>query len=471
MALSPGTRLGPYEVIALIGSGGEGEVYRARDTKLGRDVALKVLPDLFADDPERLARFQGEARVLASLNHPNIASIYGLEEGGDTWALVLELVEGPTLAERIAQGAIPIDKALPIAKQIAEALEAAHEAGVIHRDLKPANVSVKSDGMVKVLDFGLAKALEPEGSGDPNEAPTRTDPADLGVIRGTAAYMSPEQAKREPVDKRSDIWAFGCVLYEILTGRPAFRGKTSVEILAEVIERSPDFNLLPANLPSSLRQIIRRCLVKDQKGRLRDIGDARLELSDLLATAFQQDAREKSSDADIRGSRANADRGSTRREWTLSLSTPRGRRWVVSMATSVIALVVITVLSLPALRDFTSPASRSDTDSSPSEGPGLREILIEPLVEFPASEMVWEGTIVRLATYEGPHVQIVKDGLQRGHTLGLQTGDGGLFFLAPHEQTREAYTRLEARVGERAQVVGLLFEDAGVPVITVTELP
>ncbi len=213
MSLSPGSRLGPYEVTALIGQGGMGEVYRARDTKLGRDVALKVLPDVFADDPERLARFQREARVLASLNHPNIASIYGLEESAGVRALVLELVEGPTLAERIAQGAIPVDEALPIAKQIADALEAAHEAGVIHRDLKPANVKVKSDGMVKVLDFGLAKALEPAVSGDPSESPTLTAAATrMGVIMGTAAYMSPEQAKGKTVDKRADIWAFGCVL-------------------------------------------------------------------------------------------------------------------------------------------------------------------------------------------------------------------------------------------------------------------
>ena len=198
MSLSPGTRLGPYEVTALIGQGGMGEVYRAHDTKLGRDVALKVLPDLFADDPERLARFQREARLLASLNHPNIASIYGLEESGDTRALVLELVEGPTLAERIAQGAIPIDEALPIAKQIADALEAAHERGVIHRDLKPANVKVRDDGMVKVLDFGLAKALESDAGSDPSESPTLTAAATrMGVIMGTAAYMSPEHLEGE----------------------------------------------------------------------------------------------------------------------------------------------------------------------------------------------------------------------------------------------------------------------------------
>ena len=205
-----GQTLGHYRIVEQIGAGGMSVVYRARDTKLDRDVALKVLPDLFADDPERLARFQREARVLASLNHPNIASIYGLEESGDTRALVLELVEGPTLAERIAQGAIPIDEALPIAKQIADALEAAHEAGVIHRDLKPANIKVRDDGTVKVLDFGLAKALESDTGSDPSESPTLTAAAtQMGVIMGTAAYMSPEQAAGRPVDKRSDIWSFG----------------------------------------------------------------------------------------------------------------------------------------------------------------------------------------------------------------------------------------------------------------------
>ena len=251
MALNVGDRLGHYDVTALIGSGGMGEVYRALDTKLGRDVALKVLPDLFADDPERLARFQREARVLASLNHPNIASIYGLEESGDTRALVLELVEGPTLAERIAQGAIPVEEALPIAKQIAEALEAAHEKDVIHRDLKPANVKVKADGMVKVLDFGLAKALEGDAGSDPSESPTLTAAATrMGVIMGTAAYMSPEQAKGKVVDKRADMWAFGCVFYEMLTARRAFPGDGVSEILASVLAREPDDAALAGRCPA-----------------------------------------------------------------------------------------------------------------------------------------------------------------------------------------------------------------------------
>ena len=281
MPLTPGTMLGAYEVIGLIGQGGMGIVYRARDTKLDRDVALKVLPDLFADDPERLARFQREAKVLASLNHPNIASIYGLEESEGVRALVLELVEGPTLAERIAQGAIPVDEALPIARQIAEALEAAHEAGVIHRDLKPANVKVKADGMVKVLDFGLAKALKPEPAGDPSESPTMTAAATkMGVIMGTAAYMSPEQARGKPVDKRSDIWAFGCLMFEVLTGRRAFDRETVTDTLAAVIEVEPSWEMLPAAVPTSVQRLLRRCLRKDPLGRLRDIGEARIEIGE-----------------------------------------------------------------------------------------------------------------------------------------------------------------------------------------------
>ncbi len=268
-----------------------GEVYRARDTKLGRDVALKVLPDLFADDPERLARFQREARVLASLNHPNIASIYGLEESEGVRALVLELVEGPTLAERIAQGAIPVDEALPIAKQIADALEAAHEAGVIHRDLKPANVKVKTDGMVKVLDFGLAKALDPSPTGDPSESPTLTAAATrMGVIMGTAAYMSPEQAKGKVVDKRADVWAFGVVLYEMLTGRRVFEGGDISEVLAGVIKTEPNWDALPADMTPALRTYLRRCLQKEPKQRVRDIGDVRLAMEGAFETAVPQPA-------------------------------------------------------------------------------------------------------------------------------------------------------------------------------------
>ena len=293
MSLSPGSRLGPYEVTAKIGEGGMGEVYRAHDTKLGRDVALKVLPDLFADDPERLARFQREARVLASLNHPNIASIYGLEESGDTRALVLELVEGPTLAERIAQGAIPVEEALPIAKQIADALEAAHERGVIHRDLKPANVKVRDDGMVKVLDFGLAKALEGDAGSDPSESPTLTAAATrMGVIMGTAAYMSPEQAKGKVVDKRADVWAFGAVLYEMLTGRRAFVGGDVSDTLAAVLRAEVDLDALPKATPSRLRRVVSVCLRKDARQRVGDIAAVRLAMEGAFETTASVSAAE-----------------------------------------------------------------------------------------------------------------------------------------------------------------------------------
>ena len=253
MALDAGSRLRHYNVTALIGEGGMGEVYRARDTKLDRDVALKVLPDLFANDPERLGRFQREAKVLASLNHPNIGHIYGLEEAEGTKALVLELVEGPTLADRIKEGPIPIDEALPIARQIAEALEAAHEAGVIHRDLKPANIKVREDGTVKVLDSGLAKALDTTPQVDPSQSPRLTAAAtQMGVIMGTAAYMSPEQARGKPVDSRADIWAFGVVLYETLTGKRLFEGATVSDVLAGVLRADPNWSELPTATPRTI---------------------------------------------------------------------------------------------------------------------------------------------------------------------------------------------------------------------------
>jgi serine/threonine-protein kinase len=287
MALAPGTRLGVYEVTAQIGAGGMGEVYRAHDTKLNRDVALKVLPDSFASDPDRLARFTREAQTLASLNHPNIAHIYGIEESNGVRALVMELVQGEDLSERIARGAIPVDEALPIAKQIAEALEAAHEQGIIHRDLKPANIKVRADGTVKVLDFGLAKAMEPTDatSVSVSQSPTITSPAmmtGVGMILGTAAYMSPEQARGKVVDKRTDIWAFGCVLYEMLTGRRAFIGENVSDTLAFVLTRQPDWNAVPAATPRAIRTLLRRCLEKDRKRRLADSADARLEIDEAL---------------------------------------------------------------------------------------------------------------------------------------------------------------------------------------------
>ena len=288
MPLHPGTTLGPYSVTAKIGEGGMGEVYRARDTKLERDVALKVLPQAFTDDPDRLARFEREAKVLASLNHPNIGHIYGLEEAEGQKALVLELVEGPTLAERIKQGPIPVDEALPIAKQIAEALEAAHEQGIIHRDLKPANIKVKDDGTVKVLDFGLAKAFQPDASDlNMSQSPTISLTAaatQMGMVIGTAAYMAPEQAKGLPVDKRVDIWAYGAVLFEMLTGRKLFEADDVSEMLASVLVKDPDVSRIGDHVPTHIRSVVRQCLVKDPKERLRDIGDVRLAMAGVFET-------------------------------------------------------------------------------------------------------------------------------------------------------------------------------------------
>jgi serine/threonine-protein kinase len=287
MALKPGTQLGPYEITAPLGAGGMGEVYRATDTKLKREVAIKVLPDDVAGDSERLARFEREAHVLASLNHPHIASIYGLEESDGVPCLVLELVEGQTLAERIATGSVAAEETLEIARQIASALEAAHEKGVIHRDLKPANVKITPERSAKVLDFGLAKAFADESaeiSGDASLSPTLTMSATrAGVILGTAAYMSPEQARGKPVDKRTDIWAFGCVLYEMLTGRQAFPGETASDSIAGILGREPDWRALASTTPLQIRELLERCLRKDRRDRLHDIADARIEIAEVLA--------------------------------------------------------------------------------------------------------------------------------------------------------------------------------------------
>src|ERR1700693_5555708 len=292
MALTPGTRLGSYEVLAQIGAGGMGEVYQAHDTKLGRDVAIKVLPEAFAHDPGRLSRFQREAKMLASLNHPNIATIHGLEQSGDTSYLVMELVSGETLAERVKAGAVPIEEALTIAKQIAEALEAAHEKGIIHRDLKPANVKVTPEGKVKVLDFGLAKAFAGDTSTeDMGNSPTLSMAATMqGVILGTAAYMSPEQARGKTTDKRTDIWAFGCVLFDLLTGKQAFHGVDITDILAAVVRAEPEWQALPAATPVKVRDLLRRCLQKDKTQRFRDAGDARIEIEDAIAAPKDSDA-------------------------------------------------------------------------------------------------------------------------------------------------------------------------------------
>ena len=290
MLLAPGSRLGAYEVVGSLGAGGMGEVYRARDTRLNRDVALKVLPELFAADADRLARFTREAQTLAALNHPNIAHIHGLEEfpppgpgQAGVRALAMELVDGDDLSDIIRRGPLPVADALPIAAQIANALEAAHEHGIVHRDLKPANTKVRPDGTVKVLDFGLAKAASPAlalSGGAPLPSPTMTSPAmtAMGVVLGTAAYMAPEQARGKPVDRRADIWAFGVILMEMLTGRRLFDGETVSDVMVAVMTAPVDLASLPADVPSRVRELIARCLERDPRRRLRDIGEARVAL-------------------------------------------------------------------------------------------------------------------------------------------------------------------------------------------------
>jgi serine/threonine-protein kinase len=291
MPLAPGSIFGHYEILAAVGAGGMGRVFRARDLDLNRDVALKLLLPEVSGDADRLARLIREAQVLASLNHPNIAGIYALEHDKGLHALVMEFVEGPTLADRIALGAVPVDEALPIARQIADALCAAHEQGVIHRDLKPANVKIRLDGTVKVLDFGLAKALDPRLSDDPTKSPTLSlHTTGSGAILGTAAFMSPEQAAGRAVDRRTDLWSFGVVIMEMLTGKPVFSGETVSHVLAAVLKTEPDFSTLPADTPAPLRRLLRRCLQKDPRQRLADAGDARLEIDDAMAPGEEQPA-------------------------------------------------------------------------------------------------------------------------------------------------------------------------------------
>jgi eukaryotic-like serine/threonine-protein kinase len=338
MSLGAGARLGSYEILSPLGAGGMGEVYRAHDEHLNRDVAIKVLPSVFALDADRLARFKREAQLLASLNHPNIAAIYGFDQVGDTQTLVLELVEGDTLTDRIARGPMPFDETLPIAKQIAEALEAAHEQGIIHRDLKPSNIMVRPDGSAKVLDFGLAKALDPSPNAtDMSQSPTITSPAmtGMGVILGTAAYMSPEQARGKTLDKRTDIWAFACVLYEMLTGRRAFGGDEISDAQASILMKEPDWSALPSATPVGIRRLLSRCLQKDPRRRLRDIGDARWEIEFLLGGAPEDEAAP-----------------------AIAAGPPRGRRERLVWAAAGLALgaIVAGVATRVAIRPASGPA-------------------------------------------------------------------------------------------------------------------
>ena len=319
-----------------------GQVFRATDTKLKRQVAIKILPSAVAADAERLARFQREAEVLASLNHPNIAAIYGLEESGGLTALVMELVEGDDLSQRIARGAIPLDEALPVARQIAEALEAAHEQGIIHRDLKPANIKVRNDGTVKVLDFGLAKAREPAAGSSPNlsMSPTITTPAmmtGVGMILGTAAYMSPEQAKGRSVDARADVWAFGVVLFEMLSGQRAFDGEDIADVLGAVVRLEPRWDVLPASVPPRVRQVLRGCLQKNVKARLAHIQDVRLALEGAFETPASQT-----------------------QESVPSVAPRRQTAWMAAFAVAWLAAVALSIPAVRYLRETPPPETRVD---------------------------------------------------------------------------------------------------------------
>lgn len=388
MSLPTGGRIGPYEIIASLGAGGMGEVYRARDAKLNRDVAIKILPEAFAADAERLARFNREAQALAALNHPNITAIYGIEEsrvrgsesGGEvTRALIMELVEGDDLSHRIAQGAMPLEDALPIARQIVDALEAAHEQGIIHRDLKPANIKVRADGTVKVLDFGLAKAMDPGGGSESSlsNSPTLTARAtQMGMILGTAAYMAPEQAKGRAVDKRADIWAFGAVLYEMLTGHRAFGGDDVSETLASVLKDQPAIDAIHASVPPAVRQLLRRCLQKDPRQRLRDIGDVRILLDEDAGTATMV---------------APAD-------------TRRGGASAVPWAVAAVAVVTAAVMALPMWRSaadsqtapvrFVIPEATTLTNPTPALAPdgsfiiyGTDRLYLRRIADFESREL------------------------------------------------------------------------------------
>jgi serine/threonine protein kinase len=387
MSLSPGSKLGSYEIVSPLGAGGMGEVYRARDTRLGREVALKVLPTAFASDPERMARFQREAQVLASLNHPRIGAIYGFEDSNGIRALVMELIAGPTLADCIARGAIPVDEALPLAREITEALEAAHDRGIVHRDLKPANIKITSDGDVKVLDFGLAKAVEGDvSSTDIQNSPTISRMAtQAGIILSTAAYMSPEQAKGKTVDRRTDIWAFGCVLYEMLTAKHAFEGETVTDTLAAVIRGEPDWTLLPANTPQAVGNLLQRCLKKDPKQRLQSIGEARITLDEVLSGCTQ--ARDP-----VQESRLLP---------TTNPSSPRVLPWAVAALLGVALLV-----ALFALRQASRPSAQKFTELS-----------------------LWISPDQQLDTISGPAVVISPDGSRLAYVIRDRGSNAGKLYV------------------------------------------
>jgi TolB-like protein/Tfp pilus assembly protein PilF len=399
MLFQAGSRLGPYEVLAPLGAGGMGEVYRARDPRLGREVALKLLPEAFARDPERIARFEREARSLAALNHPGIGAIYGLEDSGGTRFLVLELVPGQTLSERLRRGPLPVREALGIGAQIAEALGAAHRSGILHRDLKPSNVQVTPDGKVKLLDFGLAKALEQEAAGPVvSEAPTLAAPESAaGVVVGTAAYMSPEQARGRPVDQRTDIWSFGCVLYEALSGVRAFRGESVPDTLAAVLEREPDWQALPEATPEPVRSLLTRCLRKDPARRVHDIADARIELEETAAQHAAATGREPS------------------RRWG-----QRSARRVLPVA-GALAAVVLSIVGYRRLRPLSVPTIHSiavlpleNLSGDPGQeylADGMTEALISTLGSVGQLRVISRTSVM---PYKGAHKTVPKIAAELG---------------------------------------------------------
>ena len=426
MPLAAGTKLGPYEITSPLGAGGMGEVYRAQDTRLGRCVAIKILPDKFSRDAQRMARFDREAKVLASLNHPNIAAIYGLEESSGVPALVMEFVDGPTLAEQVANGRLALDDALPSAKQIAEALEYAHERGIIHRDLKPANVKITPNGTAKVLDFGLAKALEDDFSTtDISTSLTLSHAAtQAGILLGTAAYMSPEQARGKKVDRRADVWSFGAVLYEMLTGKPAFAGETISDTLAAVIRAEPDWISLPSNVPGSIVRLVRRCLTKDPNQRLRDIGEARIAL-----------------DAAISGTPEDAAAPATTTEQTQPLWR-RALPW---------ALAAIAIALAMAFNSLYRRANQPEPHRTMQRTLALAEPLAgvfdpnpgSPFALSPdGSQIVFVASAVAKTLPAPPRVYSSPTLSPDGKLLAIQINDNGLLAIWIYEFARNTLTRL-----------------------------
>ena len=435
VVLTRGTRVGPYQIVSTLGVGGMGAVYRARDDRLNRDVALKVLLPAFADDPDRLARFSLEARVLAALNHPNIAQMHGLEEADGVRALVMELVDGPTLADRIGRGAIPIDEALPIAKQIAEALEAAHERSIVHRDLKPANIKMRADGAVKVLDFGLAKLID-RGAGILNplqESSSSASPVEteIGTILGSMAYMPPEQAQGKAVDRRADLWAFGCVLFEMLTGHRAFAGTTQSDVLERIIDYDPDWRALPARTPVLIRKLLRRCLEKDAKRRLDSAAVARIEIDDALAMPTRVESGQASHD---------------RRAWT--------RKHLLWFATGMVA-VLLTLLGARAWL----------FGAAPVEARPIRLAVLPPQgTSFGYAALSPDGRWLAFSGATGASVQLWILAMDGTSTRALPGTDGALLpFWSPDSRAIGYFASGKLRRIDMSGGVPVALADVSVP--------